>query len=607
MNNGNKRQPIYRHTHLDVKQAAKLKPLFESAFGPEFQKLSGNPMREQIKNERMDFATKQFANRARVAQLSGVNPLNEDSQIFGSIGGNIKQLFESVSMPGNIIGMGDVVNPEASSTLPGNIWNPAYKAGSGDIPSYVFGLQSHVALHCNAFDMIPLIAVDTPKVTTNYIDEVYGGGNFDSTEALPSYIKIGNPLFNMTFVETNNLKRATTKLVLASGATGEAMEVLFMVRSAEDTSLIVEVLSVGATVTGTYTAAQNKDVASVITAINAGATPIVYIVGGGNENLIVGKTTIGYASATRTNLIEATTNNNGRKGMTRAQHLKGPKHKINIISIDKSYEMVGLEIEADTDNLQIKDLAAAGVNVISRLYNSVHNLVLQNLDEIILNHLYSMGVTHAVNAYQAQGINHSLYIAAPNKPSMTFSDVKVDFVDVMGDDRKTDMGVIVNSIQSSAYENQTTHADRLFARILLTAEFIGQQNRIAPPDFIVFGGGLAAAAKKHSSYIVSPTANTLSDSPEIIYSGTLFQSLNVYKNSRIPFNDPRILIGRRGDDTDPGAKFLAYDLASSAQTTAEQTMSAKIRIWSRFQIADVGFYPELNYYTLVAINEYNWA
>ena len=176
-----------------------------------------------------------------------------------------------------------------------------------------------------------------------------------------------------------------------------------------------------------------------------------------------------------------------------------------------------------------------------------------------------------------------------------------------GTDQKAAMGSIANSMVSTTFENQATHADRLYARILLTAEFIAYQNRIAPPDFIVLGGTLASCLKKNSTYSVVPTANTLSSAPELHYSGTIFDVLNVYKNPKVEFNDPRILLGRRGDDTDPGAKFIAYDLAASRQTIVSNTMAEKIRVWSRFEIADIGFYPELNYYTLVAINKFGWA
>jgi hypothetical protein len=152
-----------------------------------------------------------------------------------------------------------------------------------------------------------------------------------------------------------------------------------------------------------------------------------------------------------------------------------------------------------------------------------------------------------------------------------------------------------------------THADRLYSRILLVSEFIAQQNRIGAPDFMVLGGALAACLKKNSKFAVNPTTNTLSQTPELHYTGTVYETINVYKNPRIDFNDPRILLGRRGNDTDPGAKFLAYDLAASRQTIVEGTMAEKIRVWSRFKIADVGFYPETNYYTLLAVNDFNWS
>jgi hypothetical protein len=99
----------------------------------------------------------------------------------------------------------------------------------------------------------------------------------------------------------------------------------------------------------------------------------------------------------------------------------------------------------------------------------------------------------------------------------------------------------------------------------------------------------------------------LTQSPELNYSGTIYESVSVYKNPGIDFDDPRILFGRRGNDKDPGAKFLAYDLAASRQIVAEGTMAEKIRVWSRFAIAEVGFYPELNYYTMVAINDGDWC
>ena len=324
---------------------------------------------------------------------------------------------------------------------------------------------------------------------------------------------------------------------------------------------------------------------------------------------------VDYASAIRTNIAEAASNNNSLGGMSRAQHEKGPKHKLNVIMMDKQLEMVGLEIEADTSNIQIKDMAASGINVIAHLYSGVQNQIIQSLDEVILDHLYKLGVTHAVNVYESQGINYSLYIGKPDTVAssdatvngLTFSDIDVKFADMLDNDVKGRMGIIPNALVSSGYENQMTHGERLYSRILVILEFVAYQNRIAAPDFIVASGELCACLKKQSTFSVCPVSTTLSSNPELHYSGTIFETVSVYKNPKIDFNDPRILFGRRGNDTDPGAKFLAYDLASSRQTISENTMAEKIRVWSRFAIADIGFYPELNYYTAVFINDYQWV
>ncbi len=600
-----KNQPIYKHTHLDDASVNRLRPLMESSFGQEFGAF-GNA-RKDIKEERAKFVAEQYANRVRIAGHMGVNPLNEDAAIFGNIP-QIKQLFESAALPGNVIGMGNVANPASASSYNGGIWNPAYQTGTGDIPSYVFGLQSHIAMHCIGFDLMPTIAVDTPKFVINYVDTVYGGGPLDDSENQPSYIELSSATFTAAFVKANALKRGVTELVIRgeAGDAKPAMKVRFMLASTVKAALTVEVLSTGTVATDhTYTATNAYSVKDVVSSVEAHIADAKVIIGATVLTLALLKA--GYASATRTNITEAATNNNSRKGMSRAQHEKGPKHKLNIISFDKQLEAEGLEIEADTSNIQIKDLAAQGINVIAKLYNGVQNQLVQSLDEIILDHLYALGVEHAVNTVRSQGINHSLYIGVPANAHLATSAIDVEFLDMQGTDVRTDMGNIINSLPSSGYENQMTHADRLYSRILLVSEFIAQQNRIGAPDFMVLGGALAACLKKNSKFAVNPTTNTLSQTPELHYTGTVYETINVYKNPRIDFNDPRILLGRRGNDTDPGAKFLAYDLAASRQTIAEGTMAEKIRVWSRFKIADVGFYPETNYYTLLAVNDFNWS
>lgn len=606
----NKRKSIYKHTDLSEGMVARLRPLMESAFANELN--ASTPQRKKIADEKLNFATRQYANRVRISENLGTTPLFEDSKIFGTVLEGSKQLFESVSTPGNVIGMGDVTNPGSSSTQAGGLWNPSYKAGSGDIPSYVFGLQTQLALHCIGFELMPTIAVDTPKVVINYVDDVYGGGAFDDVSNMPSFVDVYNKVFTANWLNAADIKRATTKMVLQNADGTKAMQVLFMVGSNLGTAVTVQVLSTGTVTTDVYTADNSVSVKDVVDSMGTTGKLIYTKVAGGGVTTVslTNLTKVNFSSAIRNPINEAATNNMSRTGMTRKQHEKGPKHKLNVVSMDKQVEMVGFEFEADTTNIQIRDFAAQGVNVIARLYNGVQNQLIQNLDNVILDHLYALGFEHAYNAKMSQNIDHSIYIASPSKADIAYTAIKVpgfEMMNMMGEDIRTEMGTIVNSMQSSAYENQMTHAERLYSRILLVAEFIGQQNRIAPADQMVLGGALAATVKKQATYQARPTANTLAANPELHYSGTIFETISVYKNPKSNFNDPRVWMGRRGDDTDPGAKFLAYDLAASRQTIAEQTMAEKIRVWSRYQIVDVGFYPELNYYSFVAINEFGWS
>ena len=599
-----KRERIYKHTMLDQREADRLKPLMESSFRENLVQYSKE--REAIREERSRFVSEQYANRARIARNMGVTPLYEDSKIFGEAMPQLKNLFESYAHPGTGTSMGEVVNPDASNMHTGGIWNPGYKAGSGDVPSFVFGLQSHIALHCIGFDLIPTIAVDTPKILVSYVDTVYGGGTFDDDKNLPSYIELSSPVFVKTWVKAKALVRATTEVIIKA-AGGSALKVRFVLASTVKAALTVEVLATGtwtsALTVVTYVWDNSVTVKGVVDAINA-APGEVLVAGVVDAITAIG---VNYASATRTNISEAASNNNSLGGMSRAQQSQGPKHKLNVISMDKQLEVVGLEIEADTSNIQIKDMAAMGINVIAHLYTGVQNQLVQSLDEVILNHLYALGVEHAIGAYQSQGINYSLYIGAPSNTTLAMNTIDVKFEDMLGVDSRALMGNLENVLVSSSYENQMTHGERLYSRILLILEFVAQQNRIAPPDFVVASGTLCSCLKKQATFSACPVSTTLSNNPELHYSGTIFETVSLYKNPKISFNDPRVLFGRRGNDTDPGAKFLAYDLAASRQIVAEDTMAEKIRVWSRFVISDIGFYPELNYYTAVFINDFNWA
>ena len=106
---------------------------------------------------------------------------------------------------------------------------------------YVFGLQSHIAMHCIWFDLLPTIAVDTPKIFVSYVDTVYGGGALDSTESLPSYLEVASSVFTRSWIKTRPLKRTTSEIIIISDTAGgkKALKLRFIVGSTIKAALVV--------------------------------------------------------------------------------------------------------------------------------------------------------------------------------------------------------------------------------------------------------------------------------------------------------------------------------------------------------------------------------
>ncbi|KAA6360134.1 MAG: hypothetical protein EZS28_044339, partial [Streblomastix strix] len=328
----NDRNPIYRHEFLDTRVSQSLEPLMESAFAEEFSryKNDANPNSKAILDERKKFIAEQYANRMRIAENMGVHPLYEDANIFGHLSPKLTKLFEDAtySQPANVIGLGEVRNPMEGNRLPGGYWNQGYKPGSGDVPTYVFGLQTHIPMHCIGFDLMPTINVDTPKVVISYIDTVYGGGVFNDNKNLPSYIEVSNKLFNRNYIQTNSVVRHTSVVYVVSNnrlVTNKNAEVypvlklLFIVGSTIKPAVIVRVQETGARTgapgsSGTTSWGNPFSVKEIIDNINSGVeenAAQVYI-DTLPEDQVTGSLIprgqligIDYASATRTTIAEA--------------------------------------------------------------------------------------------------------------------------------------------------------------------------------------------------------------------------------------------------------------------------------------------------------------
>ncbi len=63
----------------------------------------------------------------------------------------------------------------------------------------------------------------------------------------------------------------------------------------------------------------------------------------------------------------------------------------------------------------------------------------------------------------------------------------------------------------------------------------------------------------------------------------------------MPWDDTRVLVGRKSNGKTPGVIFMPYILLDTVRIIAEGTMAPKVLTNSRLCYRDSGFHPEFNY------------
>ena len=101
--------------------------------------------------------------------------------------------------------------------------------------------------------------------------------------------------------------------------------------------------------------------------------------------------------------------------------------------------------------------------------------------------------------------------------------------------------------------------------------------------------------------------NMAQDGSQNLFLGGTLAGLKVYVDPYMAWDDCRICVGRKGDGNSPGVVFMPYILADTVSITAEGTMAPKMLVNSRYAIAEAGFYPETQYYTFAAFNDFGWV
>ncbi len=517
--------------------------------------------------------------------------------------------------PFNTLGMGNPhlpyglgPNPGGPGTGIGNtgadFHNPGYQTGS-DIPVSTLTMALEIAAVTIGLELVPVIPATGPYALLTFMDTPYAGGKlgtdwetaFDGKEGnFPKYIKISADLDKL-----DAIKKAYTKgqSVTITASDGGVLTAKFIGNSRIYNEAIIEPLTVKRT-TGAGASAVTADI-SIADFFKAAE----------------GKTiTFGSTALTGTVRPELVSNvadhiqgfsnffDGSEDPMTRAQNETGTGNTLGIRHFVKMIQMGSYEVTGAVTRQQLQDLPIYGINAIGSILQAMQNQISQEINNRILDRLFRLGVTNAINlSYTQGGSNMNLFLS--NDPTATKAFTAFSYYDKyvgIHNEHAPASWTFTPANTVTGGETFISNQRRIASRILAAANLVTLTSRHGRPQWIVTNGQVLSALQDNANFVVAPVTNTLSqDGAQSIYYAGSIAGMQVYVDPYMAWDDTRVCVGRKANVnaqgvSDPGVVFMPYILADTVQTVVEGTMAPKLLVNSRFAIVDAGFYPEQNYY-----------
>lgn len=508
-------------------------------------------------------------------------------------------------------GVGPVYTTPLNTTGMGNPMAPGYvngqvpmgykgdfqqqKVGSGELPLSTLPMALNVALMTIGLELVPVIPTKGPWALLSYMDFPYAGGKLNVAGNLTSFDGFGKgnenkPLY-VKFLASASSAFAELKAAVKEGAdvTVEGGDVVFSGKfkafGRMDGGLILETVKC-------QKGSEDVAIADLFAAGNA-------TVKAGSVEVEVVK--VDFAQ-TMVDFIDGFANfaTGEKRPMSRAENETGTGNTIGLRLFSKWIQVGSYEVTGTVTRQQLQDLPLYGVDAVGKVMEAMQNELTQSINARILERVFALGVTNAINQKQFGGADLNLYMGT-NDNGLDMADTTIaHFTDINGVDHKGTWGAIANSEVNTSAENLHTRQRRIASRVLAATNLIQVTGRRGRATWVVTNAQVATALQDCSGYVVAPMANTMSqDGSQNLYLAGTLAGLKVYVDPYMTWEDTRVCVGRKGDGNSPGVVFMPYILADQVSITAEGTMAPKMLVNSRYAIADAGFFPETQYYTFV--------
>lgn len=514
--------------------------------------------------------------------------------------------------PLNTTGMGNVYAPgqlPVQNQTAGDFWRQS--VGSGDIPVSTLPMALNVALLTIGLELVPVVPAKGPWQMVSYMDFPYAGGklgrvnetSFDGkgagNENKPIYVKVKG----LTLAQISTIREAMNAGTVKAG---DAVEVgvfkgTFLDLGRMDACPCAVVVESGNV--------SLREAFAAATSVKIGSKTITLTTEGEGNDAKQTQFVEPDFVQTSADLVDGFANfaTGKKEAMTRAENETGTGNTIGLRLFTKWIQVGSYEVTGTVTRQQLQDLPLYGVDAQGKIMEALQNELTQHINQRILDRVFRLGVTNALQQKARQGVDLNLYLGSTGVAGKALNDFGIkEFVDIYGDDHKATWGTVKNAEALSSAENTHTRQRRISSRILAAANLIQNVGRRGRATWVVTNVKVASALQDVSGYVVAPMVNNMAqDGSQNLYLGGRLAGLNVYVDPYMDWEDTRICVGRKGDANSPGVIFMPYILADTVSITAEGTMAPKMLVNSRYALADIGFYPQLQYYTFAVDSEFD--
>jgi hypothetical protein len=517
----------------------------------------------------------------------------------------------------NVAGMGAVVAPNPSSlsgTTLGGLggYTDAFNAitGSGDVGQNLLPVAMKIAAQTIGLDLVAVKPTPGPKIDLLYVDFQYDDVNTTDTNERPQVFKLNSTTTGNVAAITAGITASLAAASITQTTGGLTGQIYFSLGN-----------TASAGYTATYYTAAQVAVANFPNATSTGKQNIVEFLGfsridglpmfrafrqantAGQVNYFSFTQTLNTfdsstamtsqivkisgvtASAPTIELISAledhipgfsanwTAGLGGAAGsypMSRQDDDNSYAGVIGPKISSKSIAVGTIEVSSALRRTEIEDIKAnTGMDIVQKMESILVNELSQTISKQIVAKIFEMGT-----------LNRS---SAPlNGSGVSIFDLNTSYATTSGPG------------------GETTHAvqRKLVTKIAHASSYIATEGRVGPAQYLITNGGLAAALSDISGYTINPVKSKLNGQGQLYPVGSI-GDISIYVDPYMKYNDNRIVLGRKNNPDQPGIIFVPYLMAQSISVISEATFAPRMLLRSRYAVAEVGWYPQKQFMTIV--------